>query len=98
MYLSGRVADITVDLLLFEAISRKRERHRCFVARLRFERVPIDGAAIEARRSSGLQSSHRKAESFQSFRKLNCGRLAGTSTRISSATRMDQAVQKCARC
>src|SRR5215208_6055008 len=61
MYLSGRVADIAVDLFLFETVSGKRERHRCSVARLRFERAPIDCAPIQSRRSSGFQSTDREA-------------------------------------
>ena len=64
VYLFGRVADVAVDLFLLETIRRKRKRHRYLIARLRFERVPVNGPAIEPRRRSGLEATNRKAETF----------------------------------
>src|SRR5215216_6874535 len=57
MHLFGRVADIALDLFLLQTVSRKRERHRHFIARLRLERAPVNCSAIQPWRGSGLQAT-----------------------------------------
>src|SRR6185295_4593409 len=64
VYLFSRVADVAIDLFLLETIRRKRKRHRKLIARLRFERVPIDGSAVESWRCSCLQATDGKTEAL----------------------------------
>src|ERR1700752_190041 len=52
--LRRRIADITFDLALIEAVCGKRKRHRGFIARLGFESAPVDGSSIKTGRGSGL--------------------------------------------
>ena len=64
---------------------------RRIVAGLHLESVPVDGAAVEARRRAGLEPAHAKPEPVQPGRQtegrrlVRCGRPGSWSRRYGSA-------------
>ncbi len=57
----GRAGDAALDLRVVDALGQDGERLRRLVAGLHLERGPVDGAAVEPRRRSGLEPAERKA-------------------------------------
>ena len=51
---------------------------RRIIARLNFQRRPVDGAAIQPRRRAGLQSAQREAEAFKRSDKPSDGGASPT--------------------
>src|SRR5690606_3662310 len=54
--------DAAVDLRRGDGVGQGRERYGRVVRRLRFQAVPVDGAAVEARRRAGLQAAKGEAQ------------------------------------
>src|SRR2546428_14166702 len=96
MYCLCGVSEIAIQLFLPDFIGGERERHGARVRRLRLKGVPINGPAIEPRRSPSLQASHRKAQAFKSLCKFNGRRLARAAAAICPAAGMNAAVEKSA--
>ena len=59
--------DVATDLRLNDLLGAEAEGRGIGVAGLLFERLPVDGAAVEARRRSGLEAAGAKAERAQGF-------------------------------
>ena len=89
-----RPGDAALDLRRRDPVGHDRERLRRVVAGLHFNRGPVDGRAIEPRRRAGLQSSERKADSFEGSRKPHRRRLADPARRPVLFAEMDQAPQE----
>ncbi len=70
----------------------KAEGRGIVVSRLQDEARPIDRAAVEAWRGSGLQAAAAQAEFFQCFPEQNCIRLSGASGGILLLTAVNKAV------
>ena len=54
------------------AVGQKRERRGRIVAVLHFQRGPIDGLAVQARRRAGLEAAHGKTQSIERFPTGRC--------------------------
>ena len=76
------------------ALGSKAERCGIDVARLFRKARPVDGAAVEARRSAGLKAAAAQAEFLQRLAQQNCVGLAGTSRGVLLLAAVDQSVQK----
>ena len=61
------MGDVAADLAPRNLAGAKAEGRRLGIAGLLFEMRPVDGAAIEARRGSGLESASAQAEALQGF-------------------------------
>ncbi len=72
--------DVAADLRLDDFLGAEAEGRGIGVAGLLFERLPVDGAAVEARRRSCLEAASAKAERAERFAEQNdwrarrCGR------------------------
>ena len=62
--MNGRIGvrDVAIDLVLGNLIREKRERHGVGIAGLRFQPLEIDGASVEPRRRSSLESTELETE------------------------------------
>ncbi len=72
----GRRGDVTRHLRCDDPVGHKRERRWRVVARLNVEPGPVDRAAVEARRGSGLEAAERKTFAGKGLRQAMRGRLA----------------------
>ena len=72
----------------------KAERGGIGVAGLHLKLRPVDGAAVETRRRSGLQPATAQAKLLQSFAQKHGGGFAGASRGILLLAAMDQAVEE----
>src|SRR5580704_7756146 len=88
------VRDVARNLALRELAGAKTERSGIGITGLRFETAPVDGAAIEARRRSGLEPASAQTETLQSLTKQNGGRLAAPSGGIALLSAVNQSVEK----
>src|SRR6185437_15578713 len=66
------------------------------VAGLLFESLPADGAAVEPRRSAGLQPARAQAKPAQRLAQQHAGRFATAAGRVALLAAMDQPVEKSA--
>ena len=94
----GGERDVAGHLLVVmrDAARAKAEGRGVGVAGLQFELRPVDGAAIEARGSAGLQAASAQAEFLQRFAEQNGGRLTGTAGGILLLATVDESVEECA--
>src|SRR5262249_6156403 len=93
----GRIVgagDAALDLGIVDALGQHRERLRRLIAWLHLHRGPVDGAAVEPRRRSGLEPSQRKSEPLQGERQAKCGRLAHPACRRLPLADMDEPAQE----
>ncbi len=88
--------DVAADLRLHDLLCAEAEGRGIGVAGLLFERLPMDGPAVEARRRSGLESASAKAESAERFAEQDGGGLAAAAGGITLFAAVDEAVEKCA--
>ena len=95
MGLRRGVGDIAADLGLGDFAGAEAEGSGIGVAGLRLKARKVDGAAIEARRGSGLEAAVAEAESFEVFAEKDGGGFAAASGRISLLATVDEAVEKC---
>src|SRR5215468_3341065 len=72
----------------------KTEGRGIGIARLKLETRPIDGAAIEPRRSTRLQTAASQTQFLQRFAEENGRWLAGTSRRVLLLATVDETVQE----
>ena len=75
---NGRIGvrDVAIDLALGNPIGEKRERHGVGIAGLRFQPLEIDGASVEPRRRSRLESTELEAEVKKAAREPGRGHVA----------------------
>src|SRR4029077_5633933 len=92
----GGPGDVAGNLLFVvgDALGAEAEWCGIGIARLRLESRPVDGAAVEARRRTGLEATVAEAEVFQGFTEKNSGGLAGASSGILLLAAVDQAVEE----
>src|SRR4051812_30191668 len=83
-----------MNLGVVDMVGKRGERLRRLVPRLRLHCLPIDGAAVEPRRRSGLEPSEDKAQAFQSKRQAGGRRLAHTPGRDLMFPNMDETPQE----
>ncbi len=77
-----------------DAAGTKAERRGIDVARLELELRPVNGAAIEARRSSGLEAAAAKAQLLERFSEQDGGGFAGASGGVLLFAAVDQTVEE----
>ena len=94
MGLRRGVGDVAGDLRLGDAAGAEAEGRGIGVAGLRLEARKIDGAAIEARRSSGLEAAVAEAESLEAFAEKDGGGLAAASGGIGLLATVDESVEE----
>ncbi len=70
------------------------ERGWVGVAGLLFEAGPVDGAAVEARRCSGLEAAAAEAEALEGFAEQRAGGLAGAAGGVLLLAAVDEAVEE----
>jgi hypothetical protein len=85
---------VALDLRPVDLLGEERERRRLGIAGLRLELAPVDGAAIEARRRSSLETGPVEAERAQLIAQQLRGRFPISAARVLHLTDMGQAVQK----
>ena len=90
----GGAGDAALDLGVVDALGQYRERLRRLVAGLHLERRPVDGAAVEPRRGSGLEPAERKARPLERARQAERRRLADAAGRRLALADMDEAAQE----
>src|SRR5215470_14780927 len=61
-----RARNAALNLGVIDALRQHGERLPGLIARLHLDCGPVDGAAVEARRRSGLEPPERKPQSLQS--------------------------------
>src|SRR5579862_3516799 len=81
-------------VMMGHAFSTKAKRCGINVARLLGKAGPVDGAAVEARRSSGLEATAAQAEFLQSLAQQYGVGFAGTSGGILLFAAVDESVEK----
>ena len=75
--------------------SRKKGKYdRLLVARLFLQNIPVNGSAVQARRCSCLQPSHRKAEGVDPLSETNGGSVAHPTALTRDVADMNDATQK----
>ena len=74
----------------------KTEGRGIGIAGLNLKAGPIDGAAVEARRRTGLEAAAAQAKLLQRFAEQHGGWLSGASCRILLFTAVDEAVEESA--
>ncbi len=89
------VADVALDLRAVDAPGHKRKWRGLGIARLGLELRPVDGAAIQAGRSAGLEASPAQAQRAQLFAQQLRGRFAVASATVTRFAHVRQAIQKC---
>ena len=77
-----------------DALGAEAERRGIVVAGLHLKAGPVDGAAIEARRSAGLEAASAQAEIFQRFAQQDGVGFTGASGGILLLAAVDQAVEE----
>ena len=90
----GGIADVALDLRPIDLPGEEREWRRLGIAGLRLELAPVDGAAIEARRRSGLETGPVEAERAQLIAQQLRGRFPIPAAGVLHLADMRQAVQK----
>ena len=90
------VGNVAGDLrvVVRDTLGAKAERGGVDVAGLLGETRPVDGAAIEARRSAGLEAAAAKPELLERFAEQDGGGFAGASGGILLFAAVDEAVEK----
>src|SRR5271170_7203660 len=73
------VGDVAGDLPTLYLFGPEAERGRVCVSRLLLELAPVDRAAIEARRCSGLEAAATQPQALQCFAEQDRGRFAAAS-------------------
>src|SRR5207237_10038619 len=88
--------DVAGDLRIVvrDTLGAETERSGIGVSGLKLEARPVDGAAVEARRSAGLEAAAAQAKILQSLAEENGRRFAGASCGILLFATMDQAVEE----
>ena len=82
------------DLRRGDALRQEGERRGRVVALLHLQRVPIDSAAIEPRRRSGLEPAHAQAEPIKALRQPERRGLVDPAGRDLALADMDQPVEE----
>ena len=77
-------------------LGQDRERLRRFIPRLHLDCRPVDGAPVEPRWRSGLESSKREAQAFQREGETDSRRLPHPPGRSPAPADMDETAQECA--
>ena len=89
-----RVGDVTRHLFTLDLFGKEGERRRLRIAVLRLETRPIDGAAVQTRRSAGLQALPVQTERPQLIAQQIRGSLAASAAAIFLLADMRQAVEE----
>ncbi len=90
----GCGGDVAGDLAKRDVLGAEGERGWVGVAGLLFEAGPIDGAAVEARRCSGLEAAAAEAEALEGFAEERAGGLAGAAGGVLLLAAVDEAVEE----
>src|SRR6185312_11733311 len=98
MQLRDGIADVTIDLLLIDAIGRERERDRILVWKLRLKSIPVDRAAVQPRRCSSLQSADWKSEPLQRLCQFDRSWFPSSACSMRSTTGMNESIEESPRC
>ena len=88
------VGDVAADLALGNLAGAEAEGRRLGVAGLLLEARPVDGAAVEARRGSGLEPAAAQAEALERFAEENGRRLAAASGGVLLLAAVDESVEE----
>ena len=90
----GGAGNAAFDLRIADSFGQHGERLRRLVARLHFNRRPVDGAAVEPWRRSGLEPAQLKPEPLQRRRQAERRRLPDPAGRRLPLADMNQSAQK----
>ena len=86
--------DVAGDLRLNDLLGAEAEGRGIGVAGLLFERLPMDGAAVEARRRSCLEAASAKAQGAEGLAEEDDGGLAAAAGGIALFAAVDEAVEE----
>src|SRR5208283_3295346 len=91
--------DVTRHLLVVmrHSLGTKAERRGIVVARLHCELRPVDAAAVEARRSAGLQAAPTQAECLERLAQQHRRWLAAAARRVLLLATVNEPIEECAR-
>ena len=89
-----RAGDTAFDLPVHDAVGHQREGNRILVRRLHFQRRPVDGAAVEARRRAGLEPAELEARARHRRRKAHGGLFVHAAGDDLLLADMDQTAQE----
>ena len=94
----GREGDVAGDLrvVMRDPLGAEAEGRGIGVSGLHLEALPVDGAAIEARRRAGLEAAAAQAEVLQSFAQEHGGWFPGAAGGILLLAAVDQAIEESA--
>src|SRR6266700_932938 len=81
-------------VVMRDTLGAKTEGRGIGIAGLDLEFLPVNGATVQARWSSGFETASPQPELFKSFSKQDRGRFAGTARRILLLAAVNQAVEK----
>ncbi len=90
----GRAGDVALNLAGGDPAGEKREGLGRIVAGLRLETRPIDGAAVEPRRRSGLETAQAESKPLQGLGKAKRRRLAYPARRDLLLADMNEAAEE----
>ncbi len=88
------IGDVAGDLALLDLFGAEAEGGWVCVSGLGFETVPVDGAAVEARRCSGLETAAAQAKALQGFAEQDGRRFAAASCGIVFLATVNEAVEE----
>ena len=79
--------------MLFNAAEEGKHRHR-IIAGLDLQHRIVNGAAVQTRRSAGLESTHWQLQFAQTFGQRDRGRVAKTSSAKVFQPNVDQSIEE----
>ena len=94
MHLGGGMGDVAGKLRRRDRVGEVGERRWRIVAVLNLKPLPVDGAAVEPRRRSGLEPAEAKRGFRQAVSQTDGGRLVHATGRDRLLADVDQAAQE----